>query len=218
MKENPFDLFSGEYEDWFSENAVAFRSEVLALRQLIPQEKQGLEIGIGSGIFARELGIPCGIDPSENMLRLARERGLNVMRGYAEQLPYKDQSFDYAAFITSLCFISHPRKSLQEAFRVIRDGGTLVVAIIDRESALGRRLEEEKASSKFYRQARFYSVPEMLKLMMQASFEISRIIQTLAEPPGEVPEKPIKGYGKGGFVVIEAIKIRRRPMTPGNHP
>lgn len=52
MNENPFDIFTNEYEKWFKENNMLFQSELLALKQVVPTDKKGLEIGIGSGIFA----------------------------------------------------------------------------------------------------------------------------------------------------------------------
>ena len=66
MIHNPFDIFTEEYEKWFEENDNTFQSEILALRKVIPEGKKGIEIGIGSGIFAQQLGIEFGIDPSFN--------------------------------------------------------------------------------------------------------------------------------------------------------
>jgi ubiquinone/menaquinone biosynthesis C-methylase UbiE len=125
MNYNPFDMYADEYEDWFKKNDIIFQSELLALRQVIPTGKKGIEIGFGGGIFAEQLNIKFGIDPSENMLNYARRRKLNVERGVAEYLPYSNGSFDFAVFIASLCFIDNPAKALREAWRVIKDKGDL---------------------------------------------------------------------------------------------
>ncbi|MFO7977175.1 MAG: class I SAM-dependent methyltransferase [Bacteroidales bacterium] len=209
MKNNPFEQYTHEYEEWFKENEVAFRSELLALKQMIPPGKNGLEIGIGSGIFARELGIAQGIDPSGNMLQLARDRGLKVVKGTAEELPFADSSFDYAAFITSLCFIEHPLQALREAYRVVKSRGDLIVAIIDKESPLGKSLGKVKEESRFYKDARFYSVTEMVSLIENSHFEITGMVQTLIDINADTPEDPVEGSGKGGFVVIRAKKKSR---------
>jgi uncharacterized protein YjfI (DUF2170 family) len=79
MVQNPFDIYSEEYEEWFEENKTTFKSELLAIRQVMPISKKGIEIGIGSEIFAEQLGIKFGIDPSESMLELARKRNLIVI-------------------------------------------------------------------------------------------------------------------------------------------
>ena len=206
MKDNPFDIFTDEYEDWFKENEIVFQSELLALKQVIPVGKNGIEIGIGSGIFAEKLNIKFGIDPSEKMLNYATQRKLSVKKGVAENIPYPDNSFDFAAFITSICFVDNPEKALTEAYRIIKDKGDLIIAFIDKESSLGKFLEQEKEDSKFYRQARFYSVSEIISMIVNNHFEITDIIQTLTEIKLEIPENPMKGHGKGSFVVIKGRK------------
>src|SRR4030042_3134838 len=165
MIHNPFDIFTEEYEKWFEENENVFQSEILALRKVIPEGKKGIEIGIGSGIFAEQLGIEFGIDPSESMLELARKRNLSVINGYAENLPYSDCSFDFAAFITSICFIENPDKAINEAYRILRKDGEIIIAFIDRDSKLGQILNKEKNNSKFYGFASFYSVTEIITLI-----------------------------------------------------
>lgn len=206
MKNNPFDIFTDEYENWFKENGNLFQSELLALKQVIPADKKGLEIGIGSGIFAERLNIKFGIDPSENMLKLARQRNLNADYGTAENLPYFDNSFDFAVFITSICFIDNPSKAIQEAYRVIRQNGNLIIAFIDKESFLGQTLIAKKNDSKFYRIANFYSVKEMISLIESSNFIVSEIFQTLTNLKRTEIEQPTKGFGKGSFVVIKGNK------------
>lgn len=206
MENNPFDIFTDEYEDWFKANNKLFQSELLALKQVVPTDKKGLEIGIGSGIFAEKLDIKFGIDPSENMLKLARQRNINADYSTAENLPYPDNSFDFAVFITSICFINNPSKALQEAYRVIGQNGDLIIAFIDKESFLGQTLIAEKNDSKFYRAATFYSVKEMISLIESSNFVVSEIFQTLTDLKSAEIEQPMKGFGKGSFVVIKGNK------------
>jgi ubiquinone/menaquinone biosynthesis C-methylase UbiE len=206
MKEDPFDIFTEEYENWFKENELVFQSELLALKQVIPVGKEGIEIGIGSGIFAEKLDIKFGIDPSEKMLNYAAQRNLTVKKGFAENLPYPDNSFDFAAFITSLCFIDNPGKAIKEAHRIIKDKGDIIIAFIDKESSLGKSLLMEKEDSKFYRHAKFYSVSELTSMIVNNHFEITEIYQTLTEINLKIPENPMKGHGKGSFVVIKGRK------------
>jgi ubiquinone/menaquinone biosynthesis C-methylase UbiE len=206
MENSPFDIYTDEYENWFKENENIFQSELLALRQVIPIGKEGIDIGIGSGIFAEKLNIKFGIDPSDRMLDYAKKRNLVVQKGFAESLPYPDKSFDFAVFITSICFVDNPEKALKEAHRIIKNKGDLIIAFIDRKSALGKSLELEKEDSKFYRHAKFYSVSEMTSMIVNNHFEITEIIQTLTEMKLKNPENPMKGHGNGSFVVIKGRK------------
>ncbi len=206
MTQNPFDIYTSEYEEWFKENPILFKSELLALKQAVPINKKGLEIGVGSGLFAEKLNIKFGIDPSENMLKLARQRNINVDFGRAEKLPYPSNSLDFTVFITSICFIENPLKAFQEAYRVTKQKGHLIVAFIDKESALGKTLIATKNDSKFYKPAHFYSVQEIISLMEKSNFKIKKIFQTLTDLTKNEVETPTKGFGKGSFVVIQGVK------------
>ncbi|MBN1789726.1 MAG: class I SAM-dependent methyltransferase, partial [Bacteroidales bacterium] len=166
----------------------------------------GIEIGIGSGIFAEQLDINYGIDPSDSMLDLARKRNLNIVKAFAENLPLPDDSFDFAAFITSICFIKNPEKAINEAHRILKADGEIIVAFIDKNSKLGQILMKEKESSKFYSVASFYSVPEVIKMIEKNGFKISGIVQTLTDINAHGVEQPLKGFGKGSFIVINAKK------------
>lgn len=206
MVQNPFDIYTDEYEKWFEENKTTFQSELLAIRQVMPTWGKGIEIGIGSGIFAEQLGIKFGIDPSDSMLELARKRNLNVVKGFAENLPYPDESFDYAAFITSICFIKNPDKAIVETHRILKTGGEIIVAFIDKNSRLGHTLIKEKEGSKFYSIASFYSVPEVIAMIEKNRFKIFDIVQTLTVINASKVEQPMEGFGNGSFVVISALK------------
>jgi ubiquinone/menaquinone biosynthesis C-methylase UbiE len=206
MNQNPFNIYTEEYEEWFKENENTFQSELLAIRQVVPIGKKGIEIDIGSGIFAEQLDIKFGIDPSEKMLDLARKRNLNVVNGFAQNLPFPDESFDFAAFITSICFIKNPDKAIKEAYRILRKEGEIIIAFIDKHSKLGQILDREKDSSKFYSVASFCSVSEIIKMIENNEFKVSEIIQTLIDIYVRLVEQPIKGFGKGSFVVIKAKK------------
>jgi SAM-dependent methyltransferase len=123
----PFEAHSQRYEAWYERHETAYVSELLALRAFLPWSGRGLEIGVGSGRFAAPLGIQVGIDPSPAMLARAAARGVDVVRGTAENLPRPPASFDYALVVTTICFVSSPRRMLIEARRVLKSGGCLVI-------------------------------------------------------------------------------------------
>src|SRR5690606_35185159 len=148
-----------------------------------------------------QLGIKFGIDPSDSMLELARKRNLNVVKGFAENLPYPDESFDYAAFITSICFIKNPDKAIVETHRILKTGGEIIVAFIDKNSRLGHTLIKEKEGRKFYSIASFYSVPEVIAMIEKNRFKIFDIVQTLTVINASKVEQPMEGFGNGSFVV-----------------
>ncbi len=57
---SPFDQNAEHYDAWFEKHPFAYQSEVEAIRLLLPDPGKGLEIGVGSGLFAAPLGIQTG--------------------------------------------------------------------------------------------------------------------------------------------------------------
>ena len=204
----PFDAHHERYEAWFDEHQPAYISELLALRPFVPWEGRGLEIGVGSGRFAAPLGVQVGLDPSPAMLAHAAARGIGIVEGTAEQLPFEACSFDHALVVTTLCFLDSPARMLAEARRVLRPGGRLVIGFIDRDSPLGQEYLAHQSESVFYREAVFHSADAVEQLLAQAGFAIDGWGQTLASPltgmRGIEPLRP--GRGECAFVVVAATR------------
>lgn len=101
----PFDEFPEVYEEWFVVNRFAYESELQAVKSLLPARGIGMEVGVGSGQFAAPLGIRVGVEPSGGMRTIAAGRGIEVVNGQAEHLPYEDGRFDFVLMVTTLCFL-----------------------------------------------------------------------------------------------------------------
>lgn len=203
-----FDAHHARYEAWFERHDAAYLSELLAVRPFVPWEGRGIEIGVGSGRFAAPLGVRVGVDPSAAMLAYAAARGIEVVQGVAEDLPFAADSFDHALVVTTLCFVDSPARMLAEAHRVLKPGARLVIGFIDRESALGRDYQAHQAESLFYRDAVFHSADEVARLLPEAGFAISAWGQTLAQPLHETREiEPLRpGRGECAFAVVAATR------------
>lgn len=201
-----FDKYYKKYDAWYDKHKFAFLSELEAIRKVLPRNEKGLEIGVGTGRFASRLGIKYGVDPSENMLKIAKKRGIDVHRAQGERLPFDSSFLDYIAIIITLCFVKDPIEVLIEAKRVLKKRGKIIIGIIDKDSFLGRFYQGEK--SLFYRQAHFFGVKEVANLLKMSGFGRITYYQTIYKFPDKMNlvEKPKKGFGKGGFVVISAKK------------
>ena len=206
MMSDFFNKHYKRYDAWYDENKFAYLSELEAVKKVTPTKGYGLEVGVGSGRFAAPLGISVGIDSSEKMVELAKNRGVEARIGSGENLSFDDSTFDYAAIIFTICFVQEPGKVLEEAARVLKKGAKIIVGIVDKESFLGKFYKEKE--SVFYEGAQLFSVQETTKLLEECGFEDFSYYQTLFDRPEKIKaiETPLEGYGKGGFVVISASK------------
>jgi len=207
-KTAPFDKYASQYGDWFERNKFAFESELQAIKEQLPKSNNGIEIGVGGGRFAVPLGIKIGVEPSKKMREIARKRVIKVINGVADRLPFTDAQFDFALMVTTICFVDDIEVSFQEAYRVLKTGGILIIGFIDRESPIGRLYQKKKEASLFYKIATFYAVDEVLAHLKKAGFKDFNFTQTIFHNLADIRElEPAKkGYGEGSFVVIKAVK------------
>jgi SAM-dependent methyltransferase len=204
-KTEPFEHNCDAYDDWFEKNRDAFAAELETIRRLIPRPgASGLEVGVGSGQFAAPLGISIGIEPSPQMAIRARRRGIRVCPGVAEALPFLNTTFEFVLMVTTICFLDDVARAIDEAYRVLKPGGYLIVGFIDKESELGGQYVKNREKSIFYKDAAFFSVPEVMFFLKHAGFSNLITLQTLI--PGEPPSTLREGSGRGAFVGIRGLK------------
>ncbi|HQE91293.1 MAG TPA: methyltransferase domain-containing protein [Anaerolineae bacterium] len=92
-----------------------------------------LEVGCGTGRWLAELHTftkHCyGLDPSKGMLAQAYGRNLRLRlaRGRGERLPFSDAMFDLVYCVNAIHHMDGQQTFIQEARRVLRDGGALAV-------------------------------------------------------------------------------------------
>lgn len=161
----------------------------------------------GTGHHAAALGITEEIEPAPNMRALAIQRGINVRNATAEVLPYHDLSFDYVVMSICISYFDNLHLAFREANRVLKREGTLIVGFIDKNSTIGKYYEQRRQKSIFYKQAIFYT-QKVAEVLEKVGFKRPRYSQTLFNELDAIktvePAEP--GYGKGSFVIINAIR------------
>lgn len=208
MKVQPFEKYTGQYEDWFEKNHWVYQSELQAVREQLPEQGKGLEIGVGSGRFASPLGINLGVEPSPKMGELAKARGIKVVDAGGEALPFNDSQFDFALMVTTICFLDDIEKAFRETYRVLKPNGHLIIGFVDKNSPVGKIYQKHKDKSEFYKIATFYSVDEVVLYLKKTGFGHFVFNQTIFKDLKEIKNIELikSGYGDGSFVVINARK------------
>lgn len=109
----------------------------------VPMRCKLLDIGCNSGELSlmfkeRNLCDVTAVDISENLVKLAIGKGIDVVCADAEKLPFANNTFD-CVFLSEV--IEHtftPDKILKEAYRVLKKGGKIVGATIDEELLISK--------------------------------------------------------------------------------
>jgi ubiquinone/menaquinone biosynthesis C-methylase UbiE len=99
--------------------------------------KSILEVGCGTGHWLAKTGSHArrvfGLDLSMGMLQKAREgeSALSLVRGSADQLPFRNQSFDLVFSVNAIHHFARPDEFVREARRLLKPGGSLASIALD---------------------------------------------------------------------------------------
>lgn len=165
----------------------------------IPANGSVLEIAPGPGYFCIELAKLgnfqiTGLDISRSFVEIARrnaaDAGLKIdfREGNASAMPFQDNMFDFAFCQAAFKNFSEPVKAIAEIHRVLRPGGTAVIADMRRDASSADIQQEVKGMgldlvNAFFVKWTFdhmllksaYSVDEMKSMVAQTPFGKCRI-------------------------------------------
>lgn len=205
-----FDNYVEAYEAWYDKYPEVYESELVAIREQLtklPENIRGIEVGVGTGRFAQPLGIKEGIEPSEEMAKKAMNRNVEILKGVAENLPYADLQFDFVLFVT-VCHLENIKLAIEQAHRVLKHKGSIIIGFLDKDQSIAKEYTERRQYSTFFKNANFYTVNYIKKIVEEAGFKNLEFIQTLFGDLNTIKEVqlPKTGFGEGSFVVVKATK------------
>jgi ubiquinone/menaquinone biosynthesis C-methylase UbiE len=133
-----------------------------------------LDVGCGTGRFAAALAERgsrvWGVDASEEMVALARGRGVDAKVARAETLPFKEGWFDRAVVVLVLHVLDRPR-AFAELSRVLADDARLAIGTFDHAQFDGHYLNPYFPSLAEIDRARFPTRAALEEELRAAGFE-----------------------------------------------
>ena len=114
-----------------------------------------LDVECGEGRFCRMLraeGIDAvGLEPTKGLREAAevRDPAGRYVDAMAEKLPFEDESFDLVVSYLTLIDIDGIEEAINEMARVLRPGGSLLIANLNSFSTAGNRQERADGSDHF---------------------------------------------------------------------
>ncbi|KMY44167.1 ubiquinone biosynthesis methyltransferase UbiE [Bacillus sp. FJAT-27916] len=152
-------------------------------------------------------GKVCGLDFSENMLKVGKEKvqkyglkNVELIHGNAMELPFEDNSFDYVTIGFGLRNVPDYLTVLKEMNRVLKPGGMAVC------------LDTSQPTMPVYRQLYYFYfkhiMPLMGKVLAKSYEEYSWLQESATDFPGAPELKKL--FEKAGFV-----KVKYKPYSGG---
>lgn len=120
-----YDLSAGTYNSRYTKTQQEKYRCALAGMELMGRV---LDLGSGTGLLREFLKIDTiGADISFNMLKQGEE---GAVQARAENLPFKDNSFDYVLSFSALMNFENPEAALKEVKRILKPEGFFILTFL----------------------------------------------------------------------------------------
>jgi arsenite methyltransferase len=209
---------------YLTPDVVVQRGRVLRALELREGE-QVLDIGSGPGLLANEMaalvgrnGRVCGIDISEDMLRMSRKRCTDqpwteFKKADATNLPFPDHSFDAAVSTQVYEYVADISHALAELYRVTRPGGRVVVLDSDYGSLIIHTENDarmKRVLSVWNEHFAHAGLPRILSRQLRdAGFNV-REREVI---PMFNPEYRDNTFGKGALGLMASFAVERKAVS-----
>lgn len=147
-----------------------------------PNGLKFLDIGASSGYMveaALESGIVAeGVEPGLSGITAAKQRGITLVHGTAEKLPYADNSFDIVHSHHVFEHVADPLLSAKEAYRVLKPGGFILIEVPNQfdnirfwRDRIFKRIHQRKRDIRSIHHLSFFSKKSVTDLMIKSGFK-----------------------------------------------
>lgn len=232
------------FRQFYRMNFVKVREASLIWHSLSPKENELIcDVGCGDGICDYEMakkGVDAvGLDMTQSRISYARSLAKNAsvtfIVGSAEDLPFRESSFDKMICVSAIEHIEDDEAVLNEMNRVLRGNGTLIITTdaFKYPSSRTRKYLEEQHHSK-YKVKKCFSAEELTIKLKKSGFKVQEsryfcnswmsafflnlgirtnlglpfmFLFPIALPLASISDKLFAWRNGGYFLIVKAVKV-----------
>lgn len=195
----------GMIATWYAKLTLKdLKRHKLMASQLAPKIPAGgkvLEIAPGPGYFCIELAKLgnyqiTGLDISKSFVEIARKNAMGAdvnvdfRQGNSSDMPFENESFDFTFCQAAFKNFTEPVKAIAEMYRVLRPGGTAVIADLRRDAS-PKDIEKEIKGMGLGRIDEMMTRWTFKQMLLKSAYSIANMEFMISRTP----------FGKGRFDV-----------------
>jgi ubiquinone/menaquinone biosynthesis C-methylase UbiE len=199
----------GMIASWYAKTTLKDinRHQLMAklLVEKIPASGSVLEIAPGPGYFCIELAKLgryqiTGLDISRSFVEIARRNAkeagykIDFREGNASAMPFKDETFDFTFCQAAFKNFSEPVRAIREMYRVLKPGGTAVIADM-RHDASAEEIAREVNGMGLHPLNRFFVKWTFDHMLLKSAYTMDQMKSMVAETPFDTCRMDVKGVG-----------------------
>ncbi len=189
---------------------------IQAIHQLHPQNiKSILDVGTAEGLMLSSIKkkfpqAECiGLEYSRELINMNQDKNIKIIQGDAQNLPFKDNSFDIAIATALIEHLSEPFKMLTETYRVLKKDGLVIITTPD---PFFDKIAELISREESHHLERF-DLPKLKNYFGKANFQILQTEKFMMSPigfPAELKIEKLIKFLKLDFILLNQLIVGKK--------
>ncbi len=170
-----FEELAGQYDFWKSKNEIYYGEIKRFLRSKIEPAKRILDVGCGTGslLASLEPSLGVGVDLSEGMVQIARQKfpQYRFLVCDCENLPFRE-NFDFVVMVDLMDHLTDHRAAFSALRQVLSDRSRVVLLTANPKWDPALRWAEKKGWKMPEGPNRFVSTKELMEILRRLGYDV----------------------------------------------
>jgi len=175
-----------------------------------------LDIGTADGLMLSDIKkkfswINCvGIESSKELINYCKDPNIKIIEGNAYLLPFENNLFDIIIAAAIIEHLKEPKKMLDESWRVLKNGGLLIITTPD---PFFNKIAELIGFFDKGGHEKTYNLKELKKILSKNNFQIVEAKKFMVSPislPFELKIEKLLKFLKLDFILLNQLIIAKK--------